>query len=1288
MNINHIYNDLEEDFYNKHLTKYKKHDINGLYKMYEQFKKMKSKSDIQTPRKGSLTENNQMNIRLHVIRECIENKELEIYDKEDNSYYPNLNDVNFQEKIYLKEEFNVNKVLDKNYTIEDKCSGSDFNLSNYQRFIKTFISPDTPYNGVLLFYGTGVGKTCSAVSIAEQFKNFYNHKIRIILSGSIEDSWKRTIYNPKKDYNQCTKNNYKNVLERENKNNLNKKNTPRQLNKIIKSEYEFYGYQKFSNTVKNIKSKKVKGATGKLKKELEQKAIDETFSNSILIIDEAHNIRLEENNVTDSNGLKDVISIIDEIVTYSRNLKIVLLSATPMFNRASEIIWLLNILLRNDNREPIKHHIFDGNGNLTEKGKDLLIKKSRGYISYVRGEDPISFPLRLYPNMIDKETEIYCKEYNNYPRKTFKGNDINESNMLLFVPLKYSLFQTWQKIVYDKTITKLKHDSLTIMDDTVCSQISNIVYPDFNPGIKKNLNEYYGQKGFLNVFDINRNKFKYKKKIREIYEKDDKFPLLDLKHIHNFSCKISSIIKSIVDPSIKPKSREGLIFIYTRFLWSGAIPLALALEHIGFEKYGNSNLLDYPEYKSSVKETTCKRPPLGHDSRHKIEGKPFKRGKYIILSGDQRFSKNNSKELEVAINDNNVNGEEIKIIIGTEVASEGIDLKYIREVHIMDPWRHLNKIEQIIGRGIRFCSHSKLPLTKRNTTINIHTGVDNPEIESTDTYIYRQAEIKTRQIGHVDRVLKENAIDCPLFINNNIIKPGQLQNISRIITYKNKIGKNIELHDKSFSNICSYMEDCEYSCINKSISYDNKLVNSSTFQPHMIDSLLSEIIRHIKVLYNKEYVYKITDILILLGYNNSYSEEYIKMALNKLLLEGKMFKDKSKNDIINSFSDQNNEYILNDIHGVKGYLILSGNYCIFQPLNFKNDKACMYYRLNNIEHNSKTIPKHIELKSTIDLNIQKQKEEKELIFKMPIEDLVEKEYYSLFREIKLIYNQILIFINKILFKSNKKYANTSPYEDKNLFIRNLKTIIDNTGLIKLLITGISRDKIYNTILGYILDRQKIKQRYIILSTHLYKINNNIRLEPLEKQIYNYFKELFFTKNLNINVSSYEDISKTMDINGFILYNIQTNVKPIVIKPIYFKLLNNNIHIMKTEIRRLDKNIQRYKKDSGRFIWKEQKYYGYIDILFEDNILKFKKPKDKIQSNKLPGHMCGIGSGGSKKDLIGHILSLNKIIHENIKQKDYKYQILCFIIEFILRNKPINSNMFYKFEEVFIRDNII
>ena len=120
------------------------------------------------------------------------------------------------------------------------------------------------------------------------------------------------------------------------------------------------------------------------------------------------------------------------------------------------------------------------------------------------------------------------------------------------------------------------------------------------------------------------------------------------------------------------------------------------------------------------------------------------------------------EEIKVAISEENKNGEKIKIILGSEVASEGLDLKNVRSIHIIDPWHHLNRVEQIIGRGIRYCSHKSLPREKRNVKIYIHSAMNKNDRDSSDTITYRSAEKKSIQIGEVESLLKSISIDCKI----------------------------------------------------------------------------------------------------------------------------------------------------------------------------------------------------------------------------------------------------------------------------------------------------------------------------------------------------------------------------------------------------------------------------------------------------------------------------------------------------------------------------------------------
>ena len=87
-------------------------------------------------------------------------------------YYPEITSTRFNEEIYLKREFRSNEIkeMDLEQNSKNNKKIKDFELDPHQIFLKNYISPDTPYNGILIFHGTGVGKTCSAISIAEGFK--------------------------------------------------------------------------------------------------------------------------------------------------------------------------------------------------------------------------------------------------------------------------------------------------------------------------------------------------------------------------------------------------------------------------------------------------------------------------------------------------------------------------------------------------------------------------------------------------------------------------------------------------------------------------------------------------------------------------------------------------------------------------------------------------------------------------------------------------------------------------------------------------------------------------------------------------------------------------------------------------------------------------------------------------------------------------------------------------------------------------------------------------------------
>ena len=81
-----------------------------------------------------------------------------------------------------------------------------------------------------------------------------------------------------------------------------------------------------------------------------KRKLEKHFSNRLIIIDEVHNIR-----VTPDNKDKRVANELFKLVRNVSNLRLLLLSATPLYNSYEEVVWLLNIMNINDGRPPIKH---------------------------------------------------------------------------------------------------------------------------------------------------------------------------------------------------------------------------------------------------------------------------------------------------------------------------------------------------------------------------------------------------------------------------------------------------------------------------------------------------------------------------------------------------------------------------------------------------------------------------------------------------------------------------------------------------------------------------------------------------------------------------------------------------------------------------------------------------------------------------------------------------------------------------------------------------------------------
>ena len=115
----------------------------------------------------------------------------------------------------------------------------------------------------------------------------------------------------------------------------------------------------------------------------------------------------------------------------------------------------------------------------------------------------------------------------------------------------------------------------------------------------------------------------------------------------------------------------------------------------------------------------------------------------------------------------NIYGDLIKAIFITKSGSEGISLKNVRQVHIMEPYWNDIRIQQVIGRAVRAGSHLALPKHERTVDVFIYVMVfGNKEQKdadggmTTDQHILEVAEQKAEVIQALENVMRSSSIDC------------------------------------------------------------------------------------------------------------------------------------------------------------------------------------------------------------------------------------------------------------------------------------------------------------------------------------------------------------------------------------------------------------------------------------------------------------------------------------------------------------------------------------------------
>ena len=257
--------------------------------------------------------------------------------------------------------------------------------------------------------------------------------------------------------------------------------------------------------------------------------------------------------------------------------------------------------------------------------------------------------------------------------------------------------------------------------------------------------------------------------------------------LENYSPKFLHILENIQDPEY-----QGLHLVYSQFRTAEGIGLfTLVLDKNGFTRFKiKKNSLGL--WEINIPEEDKGKPTYAlYTGTETVEEKEIVRKIYNGEWDDIPDSIGN--ELKKTYRNNNM-GEVIKVFMITSSGSEGINLRNTRYVHLMDPYWHPVRSEQVIGRARRICSHKDLPIQFQTVEVFVYLMVFSeaqlksdeaielkrkdlskrkPSVPFTsDQYLFEISEIKARLTKQLTDAIKESAFDCYIYSNGKCVNFG------------------------------------------------------------------------------------------------------------------------------------------------------------------------------------------------------------------------------------------------------------------------------------------------------------------------------------------------------------------------------------------------------------------------------------------------------------------------------------------------------------------------------------
>ena len=705
----------------------------------------------------------------------------------------------------------------------ESCSSKEFKIQSSQRFLRRVLSPDSPTRSLLMVHGAGQGKTCTAIQIAEEY----------IIRPEFQDKRVLVLANP------SIQENFRSQLFDISRVNvdpdgivISKQCTGRRyLEMIQRAQAEPLRYTDPASRERIMRTAK------RLISEFYEFQGYEAFANSVKNEQESKAQFALESWIHQT--FDNRLIIIDE----AHNLR-----ETSETEASKRIAVALEYILK------------------TATGITLvLLTATPMYDTF----DEVIYYLNLFlwnerkqkPNEFVKTSDIFtesgefkdgaeskfrgwCQEYISY----VKGGNPFTFPFRLPPPDKMVAQVDRETDIFGKPITNPRK-YLTLTKSFVAplqeQALKNVsVTASINPRL---ICVFPNDAGFRDTFDTVENSYLYREGI-------EKF--LAPSKIGLYSSKFALVMNTI-------QSTKGVVFVYSNLVESGAQLFSMCLEEHGYEPAIGNRLL---------KDTA------GEIARGS-------KGKYVLFTSNTPDS-DISKALIRLRCSTNVNGDDIRVVIASPKVSEGVDFRFVRQVHVLDPWFNMSRIEQVIGRGMRTCSHSQLPFKEQNTTVYLHIcRYPNSKQETVDEFMYRVfVEEKGHTIAKVKRYIMESAMDCSLQKNINEL-PIEWKQL-KVPQIRNQDQKEITLTLDEMSAPTFEDGSPELSCKLTEAEKDDSHVRPLSAILDVRDEVLDKILKLFlkKPIWKREELFKSDEL-------KQYTEETLSYILQNAIESGFELKD-------------------------------------------------------------------------------------------------------------------------------------------------------------------------------------------------------------------------------------------------------------------------------------------------------------------------------------------------------------------------------------------------------------